>query len=223
MPGPGHDGGMAGLDRLHSDRSSSGPRGRTGHGSRSEGTGSGSPRGRTSSGLLVHRWATGAPGPGPAGTTVEVADALQVLIVHPGGPFWARRDDGAWSIPKGEPGSGEDPAQAAAREFREELGLDPPAGPWTDLGEVRQAGGKRVRAWAVPGDLDVSAVRSGTFELRWPPRSGRVQAFPEVDRAAWVSPEEARRLLVPAQAAFVDRLVDILRTGSTTESADLSP
>lgn len=103
--------------------------------------------------------------------------------------------------------AGEDAAAAAAREVGEELGVLPPPGPWIDLGEVHQAGGKRVRAWAVAGELDVSAVHSGTFELVWPPRSGHVQVFPEVDRAAWVSPDEARRLLVPAQVAFVDRLL----------------
>lgn len=142
-----------------------------------------------------------------------------MLIVHPGGPLWARRHEGAWSIPKGEPAPDEDLARAAAREFSEELGLEPPAGSWTDLGAVRQAGGKRVRAWAVPGDLDVSAIRSGRFEMPWPPRSGRLQTFPEVDRAAWVSPEEARRLLVPAQVAFVDRLVGRIARRSSSSTA----
>lgn len=129
-----------------------------------------------------------------------------VLVVHPGGPFWRHRDAGAWSIPKGEVGPGEDPAAVAAREFREELGQPAPAGPWLDLGEVTQAGGKRVRAWAAHGDLDVGAARSNSFEMEWPPRSGVVQRFPEVDRAEWVTLGEARRRLVRAQAELIDRL-----------------
>ncbi len=132
--------------------------------------------------------------------------SVQVLLVHPGGPFWARRDDGAWSLPKGEVDEGED-RDTAAREFEEELGSPPPTGPWTDLGEVVQSGGKRVRAWAVEGDLDETAITSGTFETEWPPRSGRRQEFPEVDRAEWFPPEVAVRKLVPAQSAFVERLL----------------
>jgi predicted NUDIX family NTP pyrophosphohydrolase len=124
---------------------------------------------------------------------------------------WARRDDGAWSIPKGELEPGEDPLAAARREFREELGQDPPSGEPIALGELRQPGGKRVVAWAVEGDLDVSAVRSGTFEMEWPPRSGRRQRFPEVDRAAWFDPETARRKLLAGQVPFVDRLLETLR------------
>jgi predicted NUDIX family NTP pyrophosphohydrolase len=151
---------------------------------------------RTSAGLLVYRR-------GPGG--------LEVLLVHPGGPVWARRDDGAWSIPKGELEPGEDPLAAARREFREELGQDPPSGEPIALGELRQPGGKRVVAWAVEGDLDVSAVRSGTFEMEWPPRSGRRQRFPEVDRAAWFDPETARRKLLAGQVPFVDRLLETLR------------
>lgn len=150
---------------------------------------------RTSAGLLVYRRR-------PSG--------IQVLLVHPGGPLWARRDDGAWSIPKGEHGPEEDPLAAARREFREELGQDPPEGEPFPLGEVRQAGGKVVAAWALEGDLDVSSVRSGTFEMEWPPRSGRVGRFPEVDRAGWFDPEEARRKLVPGQVPFLDRLLAAL-------------
>ncbi len=136
---------------------------------------------------------------------------LEVLLVHPGGPLWARRDEGAWSIPKGELEGDEDPAAVAAREFREELGEDPPRRGWVALGEVRQAGGKRVIAWAVRGELDAAGITTNTFEMEWPPRSGRTVAFPEVDRAQWCAPDEAVRKLVRAQGAFVERLV-ALRT-----------
>jgi predicted NUDIX family NTP pyrophosphohydrolase len=129
----------------------------------------------------------------------------EVLLVHPGGPFWARKDAGAWSIPKGEHAEGEEPVDAARREFEEETGSPPPE-PLFDLGEVRQKSGKRVRAWAGEGDLDAEAVHSTSFELEWPPRSGRLQTFPEVDRAAWFGLDEARVRLLPAQVAFVDRL-----------------
>jgi predicted NUDIX family NTP pyrophosphohydrolase len=133
-----------------------------------------------------------------------------VLLVHPGGPFWARRDDGAWSVPKGELDDGDDPVLTAAREFREELGQDPPLEDWAELGEVRQAGGKRVLAWAVRGDLDVEHIESNTFEVEWPPRSGRRTTFPEVDRAEWFGIQVATRKLVGAQAAFIERLVALL-------------
>jgi predicted NUDIX family NTP pyrophosphohydrolase len=135
---------------------------------------------------------------------------LEVLLVHPGGPFWARRDEGAWSIPKGEHDDGEEPIDTARREFAEETGTVLPEGELLDLGEVRQRSGKRVSAWAAEGDLDPAAVRSNTFEIEWPPRSGQLREFPEVDRAGWFAPEEARRRLVPAQAAFVDRLLERL-------------
>jgi predicted NUDIX family NTP pyrophosphohydrolase len=135
------------------------------------------------------------------------AGALELLLVHPGGPFWARKDDGAWSIPKGEHADGEDPLDCARREFEEETGTVPPVGALVALGEVRQRSGKRVSAWAAEGDLDADAVHSNTFTVEWPPRSGRMQEFPEVDRAGWFAPEDARRALVPAQAEFVDRLV----------------
>lgn len=140
-------------------------------------------------------------------------DGLELLLGHMGGPFWARRDERAWSIPKGELAEGEDPQAAAAREFAEELGSAPPDGPWLALGEIAQKGGKRVTAWAVEGDLDVASVVSNTFELEWPPRSGRTRAFPEVDRAAWVGPAEARAKLVAAQAELVDRLEAALAGG----------
>jgi predicted NUDIX family NTP pyrophosphohydrolase len=134
----------------------------------------------------------------------------ELLIAHMGGPFWARKDERAWSIPKGECDPDEDPLDAARREFAEELGLPAPDGDPLDLGEVRMRSGKRIRAWAVEGDLDVERIVPGTFAMEWPPRSGRTQEFPEVDRAAWVDPETARAKLVQAQAAFVDRLEERL-------------
>ncbi len=131
---------------------------------------------------------------------------LEVLLVHPGGPFWQKRDDGVWSIPKGELAEGEAGIDVARREFQEELGVPAPDGEVTALGAVRQTGGKVVHAWAVPGDLDVERTTSNTFELEWPPRSGRMQQFPEVDRAAWFDVDTARRKVLPAQRAFIDRL-----------------
>jgi predicted NUDIX family NTP pyrophosphohydrolase len=147
---------------------------------------------KLSAGLLVYRRAAGG---------------LEVLLVHPGGPFWAKKDDGAWSVPKGEYGSGEDPFEVALREFEEELGspLPDPADA-VSLGELRQPSGKVVTAWAVEGDVDVRDVRSNMFEMEWPPRSGRTQEFPEVDRAGWFDPGEARRKLLRGQVGFVDRL-----------------
>ena len=135
---------------------------------------------------------------------------LEVLLVHPGGPYWARRDEGWWTIPKGEVADGEDVLAAAEREFSEELGLPAPPGERTPLGEVVQAAGKRVRAWAVAGNLDAAAVRPGTFELEWPPRSGRRRRFPEVDRVAWCTLDEARAKLLPGQLPLLDRLAALL-------------
>ena len=129
----------------------------------------------------------------------------QVLLVHPGGPFWARRDVGAWSIPKGEHDDDEDPEVCARREFLEELGVSAPA-ELTDLGVVTQKNRKQVRAFYGEGDLDVAAVVSNTFSMEWPPRSGRQQEFPEIDRAEWFSVDDAREKLNPAQAEFLDRL-----------------
>ena len=126
--------------------------------------------------------------------------------MHPGGPFWSGRDEGAWSIPKGEIEPGETALQVAIREFREELGQEPPDGPTLPLGSIRQAGGKVVHAWAVAGDLDAERVVSVTFEMEWPPRSGRKQAFPEVDRAGWFDLAAARTKILPAQAVFLERL-----------------
>lgn len=142
---------------------------------------------------------------------------VEVLLVHPGGPFWARREHQAWSIAKGEYASGGDPLATAEREFEEEIGRPAPDGPRVDLGEVRQAGGKRVRAWAVPAPaFEVGDVASNTFEMEWPPGSGRTATFPEVDRAAWCPLAVARQRLVAAQAAFLDRLAEHLAsTGSS--------
>ncbi|HZY76536.1 MAG TPA: NUDIX domain-containing protein [Jatrophihabitantaceae bacterium] len=133
---------------------------------------------------------------------------LEVLLAHMGGPFWARKDEHAWSIPKGEYPPDEDPLTAARREFTEELGAPPPDGPVLELGEVRQSGGKSVTVWAVEGEFDPAAAVSNTFELEWPPHSGRMQTFPEVDRVAWFDLETARVKVVAAQAAFLDRLAE---------------
>jgi predicted NUDIX family NTP pyrophosphohydrolase len=132
--------------------------------------------------------------------------ALEVLIVHPGGPFWARKDAGAWSIPKGELDDGDDGPACARREFEEETGSPLPPGPTIELGTIRQGSGKLVEAWAVEGDLDADAITSNTFEIEWPPRSGQRQSFPEVDRAGWFSLEAAREKLNGPQGAFLDRL-----------------
>ena len=134
---------------------------------------------------------------------------LQVLLGHMGGPFWARRDEGAWSIPKGEYGDDEEPLAAARREFEEELGSPVPSAALLPLGELR-AGSKVLTVWAAEGDLDADAVVSGTFPLEWPPRSGRVQHFPEVDRAAWFGLAEARGRLVRGQVPYLDRLRAVL-------------
>lgn len=150
---------------------------------------------KRSAGIVLHRRGAAEP---------------EVLLVHPGGPYWARRDDGAWSIPKGEPEAGEDGLAAARREFAEELGHAPPDGEAVPLGEVRQRSGKVVEAWALAGDLDPATVRSATFEIEWPPRSGRRQTFPEVDRAAWFPLSRAREKLLPAQVPLLDRLAALL-------------
>jgi predicted NUDIX family NTP pyrophosphohydrolase len=134
---------------------------------------------------------------------------VEVLLVHPGGPLWAKKDDGAWSIPKGEVDDAEDLLAAARRELREETGLEP-EGPFVALGSVRQRSGKTVHAFAAEGDCVPSALSSNTFELEWPPRSGRRATFPEVDRAEYFDPETAQRKLNAAQGPFVQRLVDAL-------------
>ncbi len=132
-------------------------------------------------------------------------DGLRLLLVHMGGPFWAKKDLGAWSIPKGEYGEGEDPLVVAKREFQEELGREP-TGEFLDLGEVVQPGRKIVHAWAVEGDFDVRRLVSNTFELEWPPKSGRRQSFPEVDRAEWFTLAEARNRILAGQRRLIDRL-----------------
>lgn len=153
---------------------------------------------KQSAGLLLYRWVR-ADG---AGDTARV----EVLLVHPGGPFWARKDAGAWSIPKGEYLEDEDPAATAVREFIEELGSPPPEGEDVALGEVRQTGGKHVVAWAREGDFDAATAHSNTFELEWPRGSGRLQQFPEVDRAAWFPLDEAAEKLLAGQRPFLDTL-----------------
>lgn len=140
--------------------------------------------------------------------------ALEVLIAHMGGPLWASREEGAWSIVKGEHSAEEDALAAARREFAEETGAAAPEGPLIELGEIRQSGGKRVRAWAVEGDFDPAALRSNTFTIEWPPRSGRAAQFPEIDRVRWCDTASARRLLVKAQAGLLDELERRLGAGS---------
>ncbi|MFE0455270.1 NUDIX domain-containing protein [Streptomyces sp. NPDC058914] len=149
--------------------------------------------GRRSAGLLLFR---------------HTDDGLEVLLAHMGGPFFARKDAGAWTVPKGEYESDEPAWEAARREFREELGVAPPDGEAIPLGEVRQANGKIVTAWAVEADLDPVSIEPGTFVMEWPPRSGRTQEFPEVDRVAWYGLDRSREVIVKAQAAFLDRLAE---------------
>jgi predicted NUDIX family NTP pyrophosphohydrolase len=141
-------------------------------------------------------------------------DAPEVLIAHMGGPFWARRDEGAWTIVKGEYDEREEPLAAARREFAEETGASAPQGEPIDLGEVKQSGGKHVRAWALEGDFDPAELRSNTFEIEWPPRSGRTAEFPEIDRVRWCDLATARRLLVGAQAPLLDELARRLAAGA---------
>ncbi|MFC8142032.1 NUDIX domain-containing protein [Streptomyces paradoxus] len=135
-------------------------------------------------------------------------NGLEVLLGHMGGPFFARREAGAWTVPKGEYEPDEPAWEAARREFQEELGLPPPDGEAIDLGEVRQTNGKIVTAWAVQADLDPAAIVPGTFRMEWPPRSGQLQEFPELDRVAWFGLDRARAVIVKAQAAFLDRLAE---------------
>lgn len=149
----------------------------------------------------------------------RTGDDVEVLLVHPGGPYWARKDDGAWSVPKGEYADDEEPFEVALREFREELGSPPPeASKAVFLGERRQPGGKVVSVWAAEGDLDVTAVESNSFEMEWPPHSGRIAEFPEVDRAGWFDPEAARRKLLRGQVPFLDLLVASLSKGDPSSA-----
>ena len=152
-------------------------------------------RSRRSAGILLYRSANGG---------------IEVLLAHPGGPVWANRDAGAWSIPKGEIEEGEDPWAVARREFEEETGHPPPDGASIELGEITQKGGKNVVAWALEGDLDPATAHSNTFPFQWPPRSGRYITIPEIDRVEWFSPDEARVRLKDTQHPFIDRLVEAL-------------
>jgi predicted NUDIX family NTP pyrophosphohydrolase len=135
---------------------------------------------------------------------------LEVLLVHPGGPYWRRKDEGAWSIPKGEMDPDEDPGDAARREFAEETGVVLAAAPLEPLGEIRQRAGKRVIAFAVEGDIDVGSIRSNTFEIEWPPRGGKMQTFPEIDRAEWFELAVACSKIIEGQRPLLDRLAELV-------------
>ncbi len=148
-------------------------------------------RGLTSAGILLFR---------------RDPDGLRVLLAHPGGPYWTTRDAGHWTLPKGESGIGEPLLDVARREFAEETGSEAPPGPAIELGEIFQKSGKRVVAWALEGDLDAAAARSNTFAMEWPPSSGRIESFPEIDRVAWFDLAGAHDHIKPAQAPFLDRL-----------------
>jgi predicted NUDIX family NTP pyrophosphohydrolase len=150
---------------------------------------------KRSAGLLVYRRRLGE---------------IEVFLVHPGGPYWAKKDLGAWSVPKGEYGPDEDPLAAARREFSEETGFPPPEGPYLPLVPRKQPGGKVVSAWAVEGDLDPDQMRSGNFSMEWPPRSGRTAEFPEADRGGWFGLDEARERIARGQAGFLGDLLDKL-------------
>ena len=148
---------------------------------------------KTSAGLLLYR----------------CRDNLEVFLVHPGGPYWAKKDAGAWSLPKGEFGEGEEPLQAAKREFTEETGFAV-SGKFRPLDPLKQPSGKVVYAWAIEGDCDPDQIRSNSFSLEWPPKSGKIQQFPEVDRAAWFNIPEARSRILPGQMGFIDQLISAL-------------
>lgn len=150
---------------------------------------------KTSAGILLHR---------------RIGGALEVFLIHPGGPFWAKKDLGAWSLPKGEFTEGENPLDAARREFTEETGF-PIDGDFRPLTPLRQPSGKTIYAWAVEGDCDAAAVRSNAFEMEWPPRSGQRRAFPEVDRAEWFSLDEARKRIIAGQVGFLEELAQLAR------------
>jgi predicted NUDIX family NTP pyrophosphohydrolase len=152
-------------------------------------------RPKQSAGLLVYRLRAGS---------------LDVLLVHPGGPFWAKKDGGAWFIPKGEINPDEEPLAAAYREFREEVGLEPPGGEPLELGTVKNKGGKLIYGWGLLGDLDLTGFHSNTFELEWPPRSGKMREFPEVDQARYFSVDEALIKMHPAELPLVERLLRLL-------------
>ncbi len=156
-------------------------------------------RAKVSAGLLVYR---------------VTSQSVELLLVHPGGPFWSKKDEGAWFLPKGELEPGEEPLAAARREFREELGLAPPDTEPLELGSVKNKSGKLIHAWGLAGDLDLRDFRSNTFELEWPPRSGKTCQFPEVDRAEFFTLERALQKMHPAEQPFIARLLDGLRARS---------
>ena len=163
---------------------------------------------KQSAGLLVYRLREDKP---------------EVLIAHMGGPFHAKKDAGHWSIPKGEYDEGENPQEVARREFKEELGKQIPEGEWEELGDIEYSNKKTVTAWALKGDLDVSEIKSNTFKTEWPPRSGKMQEFPEIDKAEWFSLPEAAQKLVPAQAEFIKRLAGKLGTTFETSKPPAEP
>src|SRR5438093_6722143 len=159
---------------------------------------------KTSAGLLMFRLRNGEP---------------EVLLVHPGGPFWAKKDEEAWSIPKGEFPAGEEPLAAAQREFEEETGCRA-QGPFIPLAPITQRSGKVVHAWAVEGACDPAQLRSNMFSIEWPPKSGKQQQFPEIDRAAWLTPEVAKRKILKGQAPFVDQLQKVLGAANSSQNGD---
>jgi len=157
---------------------------------------------KKSAGLLVYR---------------QGAGQLEVFLVHPGGPFWAKKDDGSWSVPKGEFSEGENPLEAARREFEEETGVAM-TGDFEPLDPVKQPGGKIIYIWLVRGDLDPASIKSDLFSIEWPPRSGITQQFPEVDRAAWFATDAARRKILKGQVPFIDQLERRLETGQRSDA-----
>jgi predicted NUDIX family NTP pyrophosphohydrolase len=159
---------------------------------------------KRSSGILMYRHRSPRAG-------------IELLLVHPGGPFWAKRDWGAWSIPKGEYVDGEEALAVAKREFEEETGVCPQGGDFIPLGDLVQPGRKIVTAWALEGDFDPSTLKSNQFELEWPPKSGRKAYFPEVDRAGWFSPADARRKILPGQSEFIARLLKAVGEKAVSE------
>jgi predicted NUDIX family NTP pyrophosphohydrolase len=163
---------------------------------------------KQSAGLVVYRLTNGQP---------------EVLIAHMGGPFHAKKDAGHWSIPKGEFEEGQDPIETARREFEEELDKTVPPGEWQELGSITYKNGKEVTAWALEGDLDVSEIKSNTFKIEWPPRSGKIQEFPEIDRAGWFSLPEAAGKLISEQVAFLERLANLLHVPFGTEEIPEAP
>ncbi len=160
---------------------------------------------KLSAGILLYRWSE---------VGVDQHERLEIFLVHPGGPFWMNKDAGAWSIPKGEYTPGEEAESAARREFEEETGFAVPPGALTSLGEVKQPGGKVVTAWALEGDCAAERIKSNLFSMEWPPRSGKTQEFPEVDRAGWFALDAAREKLLAGQRELLDRLVALVRPGA---------